>query len=123
MKKTKQKKTKFQKQRRTDRSYKFLFLGAPGVGKGTFSKLIAKHYDAKIMTSGQCFFVATHTVVLSFFFVLCFGFTFFCVRLFFFNHILSPTESVSEKYFLIFFLFFFLYFLIAILRYPVLFVF
>ena len=33
--------------------YSLLFLGAPGVGKGTFSKLIAPKFNAQVMTSSN----------------------------------------------------------------------
>eukprot|EP00483_Globobulimina_turgida_P001213 UN01215 len=33
--------------------YSLLFLGAPGVGKGTFGKLIAPHFNAQLMTSSD----------------------------------------------------------------------
>ena len=33
--------------------YRLLFLGAPGVGKGTFAKRISPVFNAQIMTSGQ----------------------------------------------------------------------
>ncbi|ETO16986.1 hypothetical protein RFI_20350 [Reticulomyxa filosa] len=33
--------------------YGFVMLGAPGVGKGTFSKLLAKKFDANVITSGD----------------------------------------------------------------------
>jgi len=41
-------------QRRLDRKiYRFLFLGAPGVGKGTYGQLIAPVFRAKILGSGD----------------------------------------------------------------------
>ncbi|ETO13294.1 hypothetical protein RFI_24080 [Reticulomyxa filosa] len=33
--------------------YGFVLLGAPGVGKGTFSKGMSKEFDAKVITSGD----------------------------------------------------------------------
>ena len=35
------------------RRYSLLFLGAPGVGKGTFGKLIAPKFNAQLMTSSD----------------------------------------------------------------------
>eukprot|EP01083_Nonionella_stella_P214254 772110_1 len=35
------------------RRYSLLFLGAPGVGKGTFGKLIAPNFNAQLMTSSD----------------------------------------------------------------------
>merc|ERR1719295_571740 len=40
--------------------HRLLFLGAPGVGKGTYSKLIAPSFGAQIMTSSDLLRDAAH---------------------------------------------------------------
>ena len=36
-----------------NRTLSIIFMGAPGVGKGTYSKIIAPHYNATILSSGD----------------------------------------------------------------------